>query len=220
LPSFLILNQALVQLMKQPQTIALTAILAVTVGMIGINGALGDTFGFNSSPEIATNDVQAYKGHIILKHFDAEGNLVGYQQTDNLINFAGKNCAAFLTFGTAFANCATGVAFDFIALSTDTGVGFAEGDATLVGECSTCGAGLNARIQGTVSANTAAVGTTDAIAQIQQSFTKTDAGLATIASAGLFNAVTGGEMFAEKGFASVGLNQNDSLLVTWLITVA
>jgi len=206
--------------MKQPQTIALTAVLAVAVGMLGFNGAFGDTFGFNSSPEIATNDVQAYKGHIVLKHFDAEGNLLGYQQTDNVVNFPGKNCAAYLTFGSAFANCATGVAFDFIALSTDTGAGFDDGDTTLAGECSTCGAGLNARIQGTVSADTVAANNIDAIAQIQQSFTKTDVGLATIASAGLFNAVTGGEMFAERGFASVGLNQNDSLLVTWLITVA
>ncbi len=206
--------------MKQPQTIVLTAVLAVAVGMLGFNGVFGDTFGFDSSPEIATNDVQAYKGHIILKHFDAEGNLVGYQQTDNVVNFAGKNCAAYLTFGAAFANCATGVAFDWIALSTDAGGAFVAGDATLAGECAACGAGLNARLQGTVSADTPAVGLTDAIAQIQQSFTKTDAGLATIASAGLFNAVTGGEMFAERGFASVGLNQNDSLLVTWLITVA
>jgi len=207
--------------MKQPQTIALTAVLAVAAGMIGFNGAFGDTFGFNSSPEIATNDGQAYKGHIILKHFDAEGNLIGYQQTDNVINFAGKNCAAFLTFGTGFGNCPTGgVAFDFVALSTDTGAGFAAGDATLLAECSTCGAGLNARLQGTVTADTPAVGLTDAIAQIQRQFTKTDVGTANIASAGLFNAVTGGEMFAERGFASVALSQNDSLLVTWLITVA
>ncbi len=206
--------------MKQPQTIALTAVLAVAVGMLGFNGTFGDTFGFYSSPEIATNDGQAYKGHIIVKHFDAEGNLLGYQQTDNLVNFPGKNCAAFLTFGSAFGNCATGVAFDFIAISTNDGTLFDDGDVTLAGECSACGAGLNIRIQNPVTVDQVASNGFDAIAQIQATFTKTDAGGATIASAGLFNALTGGEMFAERGFTSVTLNQNDSLQVTWLITVA
>ena len=213
--------------MKQPQIIALTAVLAVAVGMVGINGASGDIFGLNTSPEVSTYEGQAYKGHIIVKHFDPEGNLLSYQQTDNLVNVAGKNCAANLLFGTDFANCASPGVFVNIALSTNTGAGFVEGDTTLANECDTitdtCGAGLEARIAGALQADQVAATGLDAIAQIQATFTKTDAGGTSIPSAGLFDALTTetGNMFAERAFTSpVTLNQNDSIQVTWLITLA
>ena len=209
--------------MKQPQTIALTAILAVAVGMVGFHGAFGDTFGFNPSPEIATNDGQSYKGHIILKHFDAEGNLLAYQQTDNVITFTGKNCAANLIFGTGFTNCASPLVFDKIALSTNAGGAFADTDTTLPGECitATCGAGLDARLAGPVTAQTVASGGVDAVAQIQQTFTSSSGVGPTIASAGLFDALTAGNLFALKGFTpTVVVNNGDSIQITWLITLA
>jgi len=208
----------------------LTAILAVAVGMLGFNGAFGDTFGFYSSPEIATNDGQAYKGHIIVKHFDAEGNLLGYQQTDNTVTFTGKNCSANLIFGTGFAICASPALFNDIAISLDTLLDAGEADDTaivLAGECDgttdVCGAGLDGRQIGSISADTVAAAGVDAIAQIQATFQKTDAGSITIESAGLFDATATetGNVFAVRAF-SVGviLAQNDSLQVTWLITLA
>ena len=213
--------------MKQPQIIALTAVLAVAVGMVGINGAFGDIFGLSNDPEVSTYEGQFLQGHIIVKHFDAEGNLISYQQTDNLVNDAGKNCGANLLFGTGFANCATPAVFDDIALSTNTGAGFADTDTTLANECDgttdICGVGLDARQAGTVTADTVAAGAADAIAQIQATFTKTDVGGTTILSAGLFDATPTetGNMFAERAFSSgVTLNQNDSIQVTWLITLA
>lgn len=209
--------------MKQPQIIVLTAILAVAVGMVGINGALGDTFGFDSSPEIATNDGQAYKGHIILKHFDAEGNLLAYQQTDNVITFTGKNCASNLVFGTGFGACATPLVFDKIALSTNAGAGFTDADTTLPGECitATCGAGLDLRLVGPVTAQTIASTTVDAVVQIQQTFSSTSGVGPVIASAGLFDALSGGNLFALRGFTpTVTVNNGDSIQITWLITVA
>ncbi len=209
--------------MKQPQTIALTAILAVAVGMVGFHGAFGDTFGFDSSPEIATNDGQTYKGHIILKHFDAEGNLLAYQQTDNVITFTGKNCASNLVFGTGFANCTTPLVFDKIALSTDAGAGFTDADTTLPGECitATCGAGLDARLAGPVTASTPASAAVNAVVQIQQTFTSTSGIGPTIASAGLFDALSTGNLFALRGFTpTVVVNNGDSIQITWLITVA
>ena len=209
--------------MKQPQTIALTAILAVAIGMVGFHGAFGDTFGFDSSPEIATNDGQAYKGHIILKHFDAEGNLLAYQQTDNVITFTGKNCASNLVFGTGFANCTTPLVFDKIALSTDAGAGFTDADTTLPGECitATCGAGLDARLAGPVTASTVGAAGVNAVVQIQQTFTSTSGIGPTIASAGLFDALSTGNLFALRGFTpTVVVNNGDSIQITWLITVA
>ena len=213
--------------MKQPQTIALTAVLAVAVGMLGFNGAFGDTFGFYSSPEIATNDGQAYKGHIIVKHFDAEGNLLGYQQTDNVVTFTGKNCSANLIFGTTFANCASPALFDDIAITTNALAGATDADTTLANECDgttdICGSGLDARQVGTVSADTVGAAGVDAIAQIQATFTMGSAGPTSIAGAGLFDATATetGNMFALRAFSSaVPLSLNDSLQVTWLITLA
>jgi len=216
--------------MKQPQTIALTAVLAVAAGMIGFNGAFGDTFGFNSSPEIATNDEQAYKGHIIVKHFDAEGNLLGYQQTDNVVTFTGKNCSANLLFGTGFANCASPALFDDIAISLDTLLDAGENDDTaivLAGECDgttdVCGTGLDARQAGAVSADVVGAAGVNAIAQIQATFNMGSAGPTTIESAGLFDATATetGNVFAVRPFSSgVALSNGDSLQVTWLITLA
>ena len=210
--------------MKQPQTLVLTAVLAVAVGMVGINGSFGDIFGSSDNPKVATSEGQAYLGHIVVKHFDSEGNLIGYQQTDNLVNDAGKNCGANLLFGAGFANCTTPAVFDDIAISTDTGAGFVAADTVLANECDgtpDCGTGLNARQAGTVTADTVASASGSAIAQIQATFTKTAGAGVTINSAGLFDDPTAGNMFAEKAFSSgVTLAINDSIQVTWLITLA
>lgn len=213
--------------MKQPQIIALTAVLAVAVGMVGINGAFGDIFGLSNDPEVSTYEGQFLQGHIIVKHFDAEGNLISYQQTDNLVNDAAKNCGANLLFGSGFGSCSSPALFDDIALSTNTGGTFAEGDTSLLNECNggstTCGTGLDARQAGTVTQDTLAATPTDAVAQIQATFTKTAGSGITISSAGLFDATATetGNMFAERAFSSgVTLNINDSIQVTWLITLA
>ena len=212
--------------MKQPQTIALTAVLAVAAGMLGFNGAFGDTFGFYSSPEIATNDGQAYKGHIIVKHFDAEGNLLGYQQTDNVVTFTGKNCSANLLFGTGFGNCGTPALFDDIAI-TQTAITPTDADTALAQECDgttdVCGTGLDARQAGAVSANPAATAGNPAIAQIVATFNMASAGPTTINAAGLFDTTVteAGNLFALRAFSSgVALSNGDSLQVTWLITLA
>ncbi len=212
--------------MKHPQTIVLTAVLAVAVGMVGINGASGDIFGLNSNPDVSTSEGQAYIGHIVVKHFDPEGNLISYQQTDNLVNDPGKNCAANLLFGTGFASCTSPAVFENIALSTNSGAGFNEADTTLLNECDTvtdqCGSGLEIRKAGIVTQDQLAATPAGAIVQIQATFTQGSAGPTTINSAGLFDALTTetGNMFAERNFSTgVSLSQNDSIQVTWLITL-
>ena len=213
--------------MKQPQIIILTAVLAVAVGMVGINGASGDIFGLNTSPDVSTNEGQAYNGHIIVKHFDPEGNLLSYQQTDNVVNVAGKNCGANLLFGTNFANCTTPAVFDKIGLSTSLGGGFDDADTLLISECnggtSLCGGGLDARQTGIVTADIPASDGVNAVAQIQTTFIKTGGADVTINSAGLFDSATFDtpNMFAERGFSTgVTLSTDDSIQVTWLITLA
>lgn len=215
--------------MKQPQTIALTAVLAVAVGMIGINGASGDIFGLDNNPEVAT-DGQAYLGHMTIKHYDSENNLLSYQQTDNVVTFTGKNCAANLLFDNALGNCTTPAVFDDIAISEDDllGVGENADEAIiLAGECNgagfVCGAGLDARLAGTVTFQTVGADNIDAIVDIDATFTKTAGGAVTINSAGLFDIVTSdsGNVFAVRPFSTgVSMISGDSLAVTWSITLS
>ena len=215
--------------MKQPQTIALTAVFAVAVGMIGINGISGNIFGSDSNPELAT-DVQAYQGHVTIRHLDSEGNIKSYQQTDNVVTFTGKNCSANLIFGTGFANCASPTVFDDIAISLDTLLDVGENDdqaIVLAGECDgttdVCGAGLDARQAGVVTAQQVGADNVDAIVDIDATFTKTAGGAVTIESAGLFDATPTetGNVFAVRPFSSaVNMISGDSLAVTWSITIS
>ena len=190
--------------MKQPQIVALTAVLAVTVGMVGINGAFGDIFGLDNNPEVAT-DGQAYLGHMTIKHYDSENNLLSYQQTDNVVTFTGKNCAANLLFDNTLGSCTTPAVFDDIAISQDDLLGAGENDDAaiiLAGECNgtgfVCGAGLDGRQAGTVTFQTVAADGVDAIVDIDGTFTKTAGGAVTINSAGLFdtNPFDTGNVFA------------------------
>ncbi len=215
--------------MKQPQTIALTAVVAVAVGMIGINGAFGDIFGLDNNPEVAT-DGQAYLGHITIKHYDSGNNLISYQQTDNVVTFTGKNCAANLIFDNTLGSCASPAVFDDIAISLDDLLGVGEDDdqaIVLAGECDgttdVCGAGLDARQAGTVTFQTVGADNVDAIVDIDATFTKTAGGAVTINSAGLFDIVTteSGNVFAVRPFSTgVAMITGDSLAVTWSITLS
>jgi len=210
--------------MKQPQTIALTAVVAVAVGMIGINGASGNIFGLDNNPEVAT-DGQAYLGHMTIKHYDSENNLLSYQQTDNVVTFTGKNCAANLLFDNTLGSCTTPAVFDDIAISDDDLAGVGENDdgaTVLAGECTgLCGAGLDARMAGFVSFQTVGADNVDAVVDIDATFGKTGGGAVTINSAGLFDAITGGNVFAVRPFSTgVSMISGDSLAVTWSITLS
>ena len=218
--------------MKQPQTIALTAVIAVAVGMIGINSSFGDIFGLDNNPEV-TSESQAYKGHVTIRHFDSEGNIKSYQQMDNVVTFTGKNCAANLLFDNTLGSCAAGGAlFDDIAISITAinNTGFLTNDdsvTTLDGECDgttdDCGTGLNVRQAALVTLPTPAADNVDAIVDLDGTFAKTGGNPVTIQSAGLFNALPTetGEVFAVRPFSSpVNMISGDSLAVTWSITLS
>ena len=214
--------------MKQPQTLALTAILAVAVGMVGLNGVQGDLFASNT--DVAGNEGAVMLGHVVVTHTDKDGNVLSYSQSDNVITFTGKNCAANLLFGTGFANCTAPAVFANIAVSPTalTGAAVADETTVLLNECALvadCGAGLETRNGAgiTVSANLAGSNGVDPIVSISATFTKTDAVIDTIRSAGLFDAspTATGNIFAVQNFGTaVALDQFESLKVDWLITLA
>lgn len=204
--------------MKQSYTLALTVVTVVAIGIAGISISAGDIFGLENDPKLATQADTSITGHVIVKHMDSEGNVKSYQQTDNVVTFVGKNCAANKVFGSGFGNCTSSDTFRYIGVSTNTGATFADETASLTNECtggSPCGS-INARATGTVSAFTAGANDVNPVAQIQATFQNTGSST-TLASAGLFDAATSGNMFALRGFASTTLNTNDSIQVTWQI---
>lgn len=214
--------------MKQPQTLALTAILAVAVGMVGLNGVQGDLFASNT--DVAGNEGAAMLGHVVVTHTDENGNVLSYSQSDNVITFTGKNCAAVLIFGTGAQTCSGPAVFAHIALSPTalTGADVADETTVLLNECAIvadCGAGLETRNGAgiTVSSSTPGSNGVDPIVSISATFTKTDITVDTIRSAGLFDAAptATGKLFAVQNFGTaVALDQNESIKVDWLITLA
>ncbi len=194
----------------------LFGIVAIAVGMVGINGVNANIFGVADTPKSTSDEKTSLLGHIIVTVRDPEGNIKAYRQTDNLMTDKGRNCSANLLFGTGFGNCTTPLAFQYIAV-TNSSFTPAAGDTTLTGEQTNGGM---ARAQGSVSANQVANGGS-AIAQIAKTFTYTGTGSRTVSAAGLFDASSGGNMFAEKAFgSSVTLNTNDQLTVQWQITLS
>jgi len=175
-------------------------------------------------------DGQAYLGHMTIKHYDSENNLLSYQQTDNVVTFTGKNCAANLLFDNALGNCTTPAVFDDIAISLDTLLDAGEDDdsaTVLAGECnggtSLCGAGLDGRQAGVVTFQQVGSDGFNAIVDIDATFTKTGGGAVTINSAGLFDIITTEtpNVFAVRPFSTgVAMISGDSLAVTWSITLS
>ena len=82
--------------MKQGLNFALFgAVLAVTAGLIGAYGLPGFS-GVSDTTGLAATQML---GHITLTHTDADGNIIGYKQTDNIIVDIGESCAAKSLFG-------------------------------------------------------------------------------------------------------------------------
>ncbi|MDE1725783.1 MAG: hypothetical protein KGH89_00785 [Thaumarchaeota archaeon] len=206
--------------MNHLKTMGLFGIVAIAVGMVGINGVNASTLGIADTPKSDSGEKTSLLGHIIVTVTDSQGHIKAYRQTDNIVTNIGHDCAANLLFGTGFANCSSPAVFKYIAVTAATSVGTGTAtDTTLSGELTTNGL---ARTSGTVTANQVATGTTtSAIAQVANTFTYSGTTAQSVAAAGLFDAASTGNMFAERAFGSaVTLNQNDQLTVQWQITLS
>ena len=225
--------------MKQTN-LALSAVMIVAVGLIGTNFITGLEMIEQEKFAIASSN--PIYGHITLVHSDPDGNILSYIQTDNLVAANGKNCMAELIFGELGSSCtATRQNFTTIALYngetfpitmnvTAGGSNDLLTTSTLITD-----AGLTIRNGGqgvVVSEKTAAVTTgsapfAGAKIDIAKTFTA-GAGVTavTINGAALLNngtGVGGGELptavLAGQVFDPVTLNDSDTLLITWTITL-
>ena len=215
--------------MKQSK-LALTAVMVVAIGLTGANfvgGSLESTEDI-SVAKYGTVEGSPIYGHVTIVHSDPEGNILSYIQTDNAVTNQGKDCAVEHIFsaagGLANNNCVAAGAndnFDVIGLTNGQSFPF-DANATSLNGVELTLNGL-AAVAGTVSGNAAALGTdytastSGAIVDIANTFTAT-ADAQGVDGAILYNAAKD-SVFAAKEFTAVTLNDQDTLAVTWTITL-
>ncbi len=212
--------------MKNATSIGMFAVIAFGVGMVGINFSDG-SFVTQNSPQSSTMEAGTILGHIEIIHSDSEGNILSYQQTDNMIVNDGRNCTAMLLFGQNLG-CTAG---DAAGLGKYTVIGVGNGSAladttlnTFLTEEPT-GDGLVATAGALGLFTNSTVDSAPAAQNINFQFTYTGSQANNpINQAGLFNqSATGVDrgVFAMKNFPSVvNMNTNDLLTVNWDITIS
>ena len=207
----------------------MTITLSMMTSAIFATGAM-DLVPYNPS---STNEQTGLGGHVTLVKSDEDGNIKAYRQTDNIITYTGLSCAAMELFGKGLGNTtasendgATGnVAtmcggggvnsgtFDFVGIGTSS-------TAEAIGNSGALTGGFS-RVQdsnvGIVNGTTGNAGPTYAI--IQSQFGTGISG--TIAEAGLYDGSgASGHMFARKTFTGIPMGTEDTLTVTWRVTLA
>lgn len=135
------------------------------------------------------------------------------EEVSNLITDAGRVALHTYIYGTTAQRTAAGLGtgLNFIALSND-GTAPAAGDTTLAGELS--GNGLD-RVQAVVTLPTGA-GT---VTSISNQFTYTGGPSQGVQKTALFDASSGGKMAHEILFTQRTLNTNDTITITFSITL-
>ena len=207
--------------MKQTK-LALSAVMIVAVGLFGANFVSGSDMTSENEIDAFVASSPVY-GHVTIVHKDPSGNILSYQQTDNIVTIEGKDCAIERLFGTSGAgDCKAGSIndlFNLVGLVTGTEDPTINSNATqangfVARDYSDSGLAPNTADSVTTTGATSSVG---AKMDILETFTATDDGNNVDMSV-LYNA---GEdaLFAAKKFSAVVLNNGDTLTVTWTITL-
>jgi len=212
--------------------LALSAVMIVAVGLVGTNFVTG----LEMTPESEMNAfVQSSPvfGHVTVIHSDPSGNIMSYSQGDNIVTREGKDCIIERLFDTTDTLITCNASspndlFNVIGLTNSSGNGFAEAptlatNATLTNGLvarDLCCDGLGpASVTGPDPDLTfvAASGSTGAQIGIKNTFTATTDNN-PVDGAILYNAGIDA-VFAAQKFAAVTLNDQDTLAVTWTITL-
>ena len=220
--------------------LALSAVMIVAVGLIGTNFVTGLEMTGQEKFDALSNSNVIY-GHITLVHSDPDGNVLSYIQTDNTVALIGTDCMAEKTFGSLLTNCtldSNADFFDTIALFNGqsfpvtmnaTGyddVGGSPAKDAGPGLLETAGDGgpgvaLNVNslqlTAGTVTVNANATAGTGTKIDITNTFTL-DSGTQVVDGAALVSNDQSA-ILAGQTFDLVTLNQDDTLAITWTITI-
>lgn len=205
------------------QTLGLLAILSLGVGLTSFSSA--DMFQ-ETTVQSSSGESIGLSGHVTVLQRDAQSNIIAYQQYDNVIINEGLNCTLEYLFKSSNATCASASQteqFDFIGLLGTVPAPQIE-DTAASGITRLSGTGLDPVVATTITSINEASGTgstqTTTTAFIQHEFTKTGAGGITVGGATLETGASD-SVFAAKAFTGgdLTLNENDTLEITWEITL-
>ncbi len=209
--------------------LALSAVMIVAVGLIGTNFV---TYSAMTGQEKfdAILDSNTIYGHLTVIHSDPDGNVLSYIQTDNLIAKNGKDCIAELVFGTTLTACTMfpNKVFDKIALFKDESFPITMNATGLDGGVIGAGNGLldvdltNNGLKittGTVSVNANATNTVGSKTDITKTFTAGSGVSGQVVNGAALFSNNEEAVLAGQTFTAVSLNTDDTLTITWTITV-
>ena len=227
--------------MKQGLNYALFGtVVAVAAGLIsayGLPDFSGNESGFAAAQML---------GHVTMIHTDADGNILSYQQSDNIIVDRGESCVLKQVFGIAANSdivpsdsltddCGSGITtnpgvFEHIAIGNGTDLAV-EGDIALASEHNITGAthGLE-RTDAASTTKAYSTQTDSARVVLSAQFTNSyAAGLSyDVSESGIFNSTeTAGAssvdpdtmMFARQTFTPITLDNGESLTVEWTVDI-
>jgi hypothetical protein len=136
------------------------------------------------------------------------------EEIHNILTNAGRVALHTYIYGTPSQRTAGGISgtgFNYIALTDDSGSP-APADTTLAGELS--GNGLD-RFQGSVTLPTGS----ETVTTVSNQFTYTGGSSQNVRKTALFDAVSAGKMVHEAAFSERTLNTNDTLTITFNVTL-
>jgi len=208
--------------MKTLAIVLPSIVLAFAVGfLVTTEGAPSALF---AAPAADTQNV-AFMGHVEFIQKNAAGDTIGYYQSDNKVMDDGKDCSAIRIFHAAngLGTCASSGEFQYIAIGNATCVSCEDGTRT------TLQAEMDNRLQDTSIAaflTASDPSGTTVVINTETPFTiGTGNETNNIFEAGLFDAATGGNVFAIRNTTAatpnlgIDVNSGDTLDVTWTITV-
>jgi len=166
----------------------------------------------NQESSISTLDANNAKisGHFTFVVTNEFGEVTQYAESDNLVVAVGNDCMGDLVFGTTLGT-ACGL-FDFIAIGTGS-TAPVEGNTAMETPIGGC-----ARVQdATVAGDTATPG--EITVTIESTFSGATCASAGISEAGVFDALTTGNLMARSLLGPVTLGAADSLTVTYNIKI-
>lgn len=214
--------------MKKYTTLALIgAIVAGVAGLISID-AISATSLVTMQGASDFHESGLMIGHVTYEVRGVDGQVKQYIQGDNFITEIGTNCAAAAIFDSIDPVCVAPGNFAFIAIGNATGATATATDLALDTSVGPPAGGEMARSQTKIDAgivpNTLGAGTIVTLSNSGSPFTFTGLGIpalgTTVTQSGLFDATSGGKMFAIKDLIpSVTVLPADTLAVTWTITL-
>ncbi len=206
------------------QTLGLLAILSLGIGLTSFSS----TGLFQESDDITSYGQNVgLSGHVTVIHANEQGDILGYQQYDNIILNEGLTCITELAFATTNSTqciaASTTDKFTHIGLLGSLSGVDPVATSTAITLTEITGNGLSPFDAGTQGVDVEGTGATTvqgtSVTGIQHTFTKTGAGGVVVGGAVLENSA-GDAIFAGKAFgADLTLNENDTLEVTWKITL-